>query len=196
VGTGVVAMATGSSGGWARVDGWGHQLGDNGGAYWIGRAGLDSALRVLDGRGPGSALLETAAEVFGDPASLATTLLRDSDRVRRVADFAPHVLALATAHDPVAEQICRDAARHLAETAIAAATRAACGGEQITISWSGALLSKTPVLLKTLRSTLTRLDARCELTPPAGSPLDGVGMLIDLPPQHPLTALTVRASTR
>lgn len=45
-GTGVVTLGVGPEG-VARVDGWGHLLGDAGSAYWIGRAGLDAALRTF-----------------------------------------------------------------------------------------------------------------------------------------------------
>lgn len=192
VGTGVVALATGTDGGWARVDGWGPLLGDGGGAYWIGRAGLESALRAFDGRGPAAALLEAATEVFGDPALLAGTLQRDADRVSRIAAFARRVLALAEGGDQVARRITAEAAGHLAETVVTAAARAGCDGETITASWSGSVLAGSPVLLQAFRSAL---DPRCHLVPPAASPLDGARMLADLPAAHPLTALTSEAST-
>ena len=50
-GTGVIALASGEDGRWARADGWGSLLGDDGGGYWIGRRGLALALRARDGRG-------------------------------------------------------------------------------------------------------------------------------------------------
>lgn len=195
VGTGVVALATGTRGGWARVDGWGPLLGDSGGAYWIGRAGLESALRAFDGRGNATALLDAATEAFGDPALLAATLQRDTDRVSKIAGFARQVLALAAQDDPAAGRICTDAAGNLADATVAAATRAGCDGEWITASWSGSVLSGSPVLVDAFRSALTERDPRCRLTPPAATPLDGARMLIDLPPEHPLTALTAEAST-
>jgi N-acetylglucosamine kinase-like BadF-type ATPase len=192
VGTGVVALATGARGGWARVDGWGPVLGDSGGAYWIGRAGLESALRAFDGRGGATALLDAATEVFGDPALLAGTLQRAPDRVARIAAFARRVLALAERGDPDAGRITADAAGHLADTVVTAATRAGCDGEAITASWSGSVLAGSPALLAAFESAL---GPRCRLAPPAGSPLDGARMLIDLPADHPLTALASEAST-
>lgn len=192
VGTGVVALATGGRGGWARVDGWGPLLGDSGGAYWIGRAGLESALRAFDGRGTAAALLDSATEAFGEPALLAGTLQRDPDRVARIAAFARQVLALADRGDPDAGRITADAAGHLADTVMTAATRAGCDGETVTASWSGSVLAGSRALLAAFESAL---DPRCRLVPPAGSPLDGARLLIDLPAAHPLTALTSEAST-
>lgn len=64
-GTGLIAIGT-DLGSWRRADGWGHLLGDCGGGAWIGRAGLEAALRAHDGRSGGSAaLLALAEEVFG-----------------------------------------------------------------------------------------------------------------------------------
>lgn len=51
-GTGLVAIGTDLKS-WRRADGWGHLLGDCGGGAWIGRAGLEAALRAHDGR-PGA----------------------------------------------------------------------------------------------------------------------------------------------
>jgi N-acetylglucosamine kinase-like BadF-type ATPase len=48
-GTGAIALAA-SDAGWARADGWGPMLGDDGGGYWIGRRALALALREHDGR--------------------------------------------------------------------------------------------------------------------------------------------------
>jgi N-acetylglucosamine kinase-like BadF-type ATPase len=47
-GTGLIAMGTDltAAGGWRRADGWGHLLGDCGGGAWIGRAGLEAAMRA------------------------------------------------------------------------------------------------------------------------------------------------------
>ncbi|MYS31497.1 ATPase, partial [Streptomyces sp. SID7804] len=60
-GTGLIAVGTDLTG-WRRADGWGHLLGDCGGGAWIGRAGLEAAMRAHDGRAGGSAPLLASAE--------------------------------------------------------------------------------------------------------------------------------------
>ncbi|WP_030953448.1 BadF/BadG/BcrA/BcrD ATPase family protein, partial [Streptomyces sp. NRRL S-481] len=73
-GTGLIAIGTDLAG-WRRADGWGHLLGDCGGGAWIGRAGLEAALRAHDGREGGSArLLACAEEAFGPVAGLPGAL--------------------------------------------------------------------------------------------------------------------------
>ncbi|MFI0740640.1 N-acetylglucosamine kinase [Streptomyces sp. NPDC021100] len=121
-GTGLVALGTGLTpdGGWRRSDGWGHLLGDCGGGAWIGRAGLEAALRAYDGRAGGSApLLGRLEAVFGPAPDLPGVLYPRPDRAAVLASFAPEVGRCA-AVCPVAAEILRTAARHIAEAAAAA----------------------------------------------------------------------------
>ncbi|MGK5642014.1 N-acetylglucosamine kinase [Streptomyces sp. URMC 126] len=121
-GTGLVALGTRlvPGGGWRRADGWGHLLGDCGGGAWIGRAGLEAALRAYDGRPGGSpALLGRLEAVFGPAPDLPGALYPRPDRAAVLASFAPEVGRCAAAC-PVAADILRTAARHIAEAAAAA----------------------------------------------------------------------------
>lgn len=114
-GTGLIAVGTDLKT-WRRTDGWGHLLGDCGSGAWIGRAGLEAALRAHDGRDGGSApLLACAEEQFGPVRGLPGQLYPRSDRPAVLASFAPRVAACAP-HDPVAADILRAAARHTAES--------------------------------------------------------------------------------
>jgi N-acetylglucosamine kinase-like BadF-type ATPase len=115
-GTGLIAIGTDLTR-WRRADGWGHLLGDCGGGAWIGRAGLDAALRAHDGRDGGSAaLLARAAERFGPVAGLPGKVYPRPDRAAVLASFAPEVAAAAPG-DPVAAGILRSAAGHIAGSA-------------------------------------------------------------------------------
>ncbi|QLE75014.1 ATPase [Streptomyces rectiverticillatus] len=120
-GTGLVAVGTDltAEGGWRRADGWGHLLGDCGSGAWIGRAGLEAAMRAHDGRAGGShALLERLHALFGPAPELPALLYPRADRPAVLASFAPEVGRCAAA-DPVAAGILRRAARHIAEAAAA-----------------------------------------------------------------------------
>ncbi|WP_255947708.1 N-acetylglucosamine kinase [Streptomyces odontomachi] len=94
-GTGLIALGT-DLGAWRRADGWGHLLGDCGSGAWIGRAGLEAALRAHDGRPGGSAALLARAEaVFGPAPGLPGALYPRTDRAGVLASFAPEVAAAA-----------------------------------------------------------------------------------------------------
>lgn len=90
-GTGVIALAGDRDGNFARSDGWGYILGDDGDGYYIGRLGLASALRAHDGRGGSQALLQRAKDEFGNPASLRDSVYSSPNPVGEVARFALEV---------------------------------------------------------------------------------------------------------
>ncbi|WP_307829233.1 BadF/BadG/BcrA/BcrD ATPase family protein, partial [Streptomyces clavuligerus] len=116
-GTGMVALGTDLTR-WRRADGWGHLLGDCGGGAWIGRAGLEAALRAHDGREGGSpALLAAAESAFGPARELPDRVYPRPDRPAVLASFAPEVGRCAADGDAVAARILALAARHVAEAA-------------------------------------------------------------------------------
>lgn len=189
VGTGVVGLAAAENGTVARVNGWGYLVGDEGGGYWLGRAGLQAAMRTFDGRGRQTSLLEAATAKLGPANSIGLILQGDPDRVATVAAFAKNVVELASGGDTVAADICFCGAQELALAADAAVRRAGCSGEQILVSWSGSLLTASPALRDGFQRQLTALNSAYLLTQPAGTQLDGARIMTDLPGTHPLAAL-------
>jgi glucosamine kinase len=112
-GTGSIAYARDRQGRLRRSGGYGWQLSDEGGGYWIGRRALAMAAKARDGGGDGSALLARL---------LAALKLKEFDELVRwsaaarpadVAALAPQVLAGAAAGDPAATRIVGDAAAEL-----------------------------------------------------------------------------------
>ena len=167
-GTGLIAVGTDLTA-WRRADGWGHLLGDCGGGAWIGRAGLEAALRAHDGRDGGSGpLLRCAQEQFGPVRGLPGLLYPRTDRPAVLASFAPRVADCA-AHDPVAADILRAAARHIADSA--AAVCPADGHPEVALT--GGLSKMGDPLLVPLREELARRLPHARQVPPEGDPLDG-----------------------
>lgn len=178
-GTGMIALGTDLKE-WHRADGWGHLLGDSGGGAWIGRAGLDAAMRAHDGRRGGSAaLLDRLRAVFGPAEELPGLLYPRSDRPAVLASFAPEVAACAGA-DPVAAGILRQAAGHVAEAA-AAVCPAPAGpdgdpdeGDGVgEVALTGGLFRMGEPLLAPLREELARLLPGARVTVASGDPLTG-----------------------
>ncbi|GGN50463.1 hypothetical protein GCM10011579_005280 [Streptomyces albiflavescens] len=167
-GTGMIAIGTDLTS-WRRADGWGHLLGDCGGGAWIGRAGLEAALRAFDGRRGGStALLERAEGMFGPVSDLPGKLYPRTDRPAVLASFAPEVAACA-GRDPVAADILRAAARHMAESA--AAVCPADGEAQVAVT--GGLFKMGDALLAPLGEELAEQLPHARRVPAAGDPVDG-----------------------
>lgn len=167
-GTGLIAIGTDLTR-WRRADGWGHLLGDCGSGAWIGRAGLEAALRAHDGRPGGSAgLLARAEELFGAMPGLPGLLYPRPDRPAVLASFAPQVAACAP-QDPVAADILRAAARHMAESVTAVCP--AAGTPQVALT--GGLFKIGDPLLGPLDEELSKRLPHARRVPPAGDPLHG-----------------------
>lgn len=174
-GTGMIALGTDLRT-WRRVDGWGHLLGDCGGGAWIGRAGLEAALRAHDGREGGSrALLSRVEAVFGPPDSLPGKLYPRTDRPAVLASFAPEVARCAREGDPVAERIMAEAAVQIATTAAAACPE----GEDARIALTGGLPMIGEPLLAPLRRELASRLPRARTVEAAGDPLSGALLVAD-----------------
>ncbi len=109
----------------ARAGGHGFLLGDEGSAYWIGRAAVAAALRWEDGMGGSAALRDAVVQAAGRdlPALVRDVHSHPAER-GRLAALAPVVTALA-GEDQAARRIALEAARHLA--ALAAAVRRRLG---------------------------------------------------------------------
>lgn len=171
-GTGLIAIGTDLTT-WRRADGWGHLLGDCGGGAWIGRAGLEAALRAHDGRAGGSAaLLERARKRFGQPRELPGLVYSRPDRAAVLASFAPDVAACAS-HDFVATGILRAAARHMAESVAAVCPK--LGDPEVACT--GGLLNMGEPLLSLLAEELTHQAPHARQSAPAGDPLHGSARL-------------------
>lgn len=167
-GTGLIAVGTDLSG-WRRADGWGHLLGDCGGGAWIGRAGLEAALRAHDGRDGGSApLLARATRRFGPAPGLPGALYPRTDRAAVLASFAPDVARCADG-DPVAAGILRAAAGHIADSAAAVCP----AGDGVRVAVTGGLLKLGGALTGPLARELADRLPRAVRVPAEGGPLDG-----------------------
>jgi glucosamine kinase len=107
----------------ARAGGHGFLLGDEGSAYWIGRAAANAALRWEDGMGGSQALRDAVVEASGrDLATLVEDVHSHPGERGPLASLAPVVTALA-GEDEAARRIALEAAGHLAELAAAVSRR-------------------------------------------------------------------------
>ncbi|MET9022359.1 BadF/BadG/BcrA/BcrD ATPase family protein [Actinopolymorpha sp. NPDC004070] len=188
-GTGVVALArTGDGGGaaaTARVDGWGHLLGDEGGGFAVGRHGLRAALAAYDGRGPRTALVAAATERFGPLDGLPRRLYGTGGTVADVAGFSRQVAEAARSGDPVAVGIWRDGVAALVGTTRAAvdcyleltATSPDGAGADVAVSWAGGLMGVADLVREPWRRRVQAEIPRARVVDPVGEGLDGAVLL-------------------
>ncbi|WP_433527226.1 BadF/BadG/BcrA/BcrD ATPase family protein [Nocardia pseudovaccinii] len=187
IGTGAVATAVDEAGRFTRVDGWGPQLGDEGGGGWIGLEGLRAALRAHDGRGPRTILTERVREHYGIELDALPKYLGEQDNPALVAaEFAPVV---AAAVDDTAAAIMAAAARALARTVLAVIERSGIR-PPVPYAITGGLAKLGAPLLEQLDNQIVHAIDRRD---PLGDPIDGAALLA-LDPTTALEALVTRIS--
>lgn len=193
-GTGVVTLGVGRSK-VARIDGWGNIMGDAGSGYWIGREGLEAAMRAYDGRGSGTRLLDLLRDYWPDPETAYIQLQGDPSRVAVVASFAEHVASLA-AEDSVAALILLKAARELSNSVVTALSRVADDADAdeppVVCAIGGVFRSTT--IRERFDELVREAIPRVQIVAPQGTGLDGAAALAALPDEHPLHSLIAVAS--
>lgn len=171
VGTGVACLAAPANGTPRVFDGNGYLLGDEGGAFWIGRRALREVLRARD-RGTTTALTMRAESRFGRLDHLSVRLHESASPVNAIAQFARDVLEFAE-QDQAAAAVIDEAARRLLATAVAAADYQ--GEPNVPLALGGRMLEpNTP-----LRGRLDLLLADEAVAPRSSdaAPIDGALLL-------------------
>jgi N-acetylglucosamine kinase-like BadF-type ATPase len=116
-GTGSISFGRDDRGRVLRSGGWGAPLDDAGSGYDLGRKAIIAALRDYDGRGPYTQLTAKIGAALKIPDITRVILLPLSPQ--DIAALFPLVLAAARRRDTVAQQLCEEAAKDLADLAMA-----------------------------------------------------------------------------
>lgn len=176
-GTGAVALGTDLRSRWHRVDGWGYLIGDLGSGAWIGRRALEAGAAAADGRdSAGAALADAIAARLGPVASWPAAVYHRADRAGVLAELVPVVLGCAQDGNAAADAILREAARHLADTLIAALV----DGVPPVVALVGGLVQDGGPVRALVAAELALRRPDVELRAAAGTPLDGAVRLAAL----------------
>lgn len=152
---------------WAQAGGRGYLLGDEGSAYWLGRAAVNAALRAEDGNGGSAALRDAVTAAAGcSLPDLARKIYNDPAERIILTDLAPALTSAAAAGDPAALSLCEEAASQLAALATALRSRL---GSSLPVCGTGGVLSD-PLIWD-------RFAARTGAVRPASPPEVGAALL-------------------
>lgn len=157
-GTGSIAYARDRNGQLHRAGGYGWQLGDEGGGYWIGRQALGVAARAHD-RHEDDALAGRLVSALGLDDFNSLVRWAAVATPPQIARLARHVLDAARGGEPAAREIVAAAAARLGDLA-RNLVRDFSSGMPIPIAVSGALLGRESPLREAVREVLRQGDPR------------------------------------
>lgn len=175
-GTGVACLVASRDREVRIIGGHGYLIGDEGGAFWVGREGIRAVLRARDGRGPSTRLTAPAARHFEGLEHLGDRLHSSERPVNAIARFAPDVLECASNGDEVASSIADAAASELLALVRAAAACLTPEEEPLPVALGGGLLG-AGILRDRLERAITRELPATAVRAADGSPLDGAMLL-------------------
>ena len=129
-GTGSICFGKNGAGETARSGGYGHLIDDGGSGYALGRDVLSEAVRAIDGRGTGTALLEAVYDRLGasDPGQIISFVYSPKTDKSAIAQFSHIALNLAEKGDDTALAILERNARELYELVAAVQRRLGLSG--------------------------------------------------------------------
>jgi N-acetylglucosamine kinase-like BadF-type ATPase len=162
-GTGSIAFARDGQGGLLRAGGWGIPFDDRGSGYDLGRKAVSAALEAFDGRGPHTLLMDRICRhlELGDITGIISKGLEQ----QQIAALFPLVTEAAREGDLVARHLCDDAARDLANLAVALLKRAGWTRRPTPVVTSGGVFRSSDLIRRAFARHLRRFAplARVEL---------------------------------
>ena len=179
-GTGSIAYARTPDGRQHRVGGYGWQLGDEGGGYWLGRRALSAAAGAHDGLEESSTLLERllvamGLETFDDLIRWTATA-----SPAQISALAPHVLNAAAEGERVAQRAVDEAAEQLVKL-VQGLIRHFPATAAVSIATAGGLLRPGSPLLAALRARTATVAPRARFADqPVDAPLGALALAAHL----------------
>jgi N-acetylglucosamine kinase-like BadF-type ATPase len=162
-GTGSIAFARDDQGKLLRAGGWGVPFDDDGSGYDLGRKAVAAALEAFDGRGPHTVLMDRICQhlELRDITEIVSKQLEPP----QVAALFPLVMVAAREGDLVARHLCDDAARDLANLAVALLKRAEWTRPATPVVTTGGVFKSSNLIRRAFARHLRRFapQARVEL---------------------------------
>ena len=160
------------------ISGLGYLYGDEASAFWLGKEGINSALKFHDGRGEKTQLLEAALKHFNTSAFDLTNLVHQLDRpVPAISEFAQNVIGLAESGDAVAQEIVESACEEIWKIASAAQSRTAI----TSVKLIGGLIAHSDFYFQAISNLLKFKDPKLKVERPFATPIFGVEALVTSP---------------
>jgi N-acetylglucosamine kinase-like BadF-type ATPase len=178
-GTGSIAFGMNRQGESARAGGWGYLLGDEGGAYEIGRQALVAVGRYHDGLGPETALAALILESMNiqDVSQVLPIIYQDPYPKLRIAQICILAAQAAREGDSVAKDLFLRGGRGLGDLACAVSRRLGLGDPSLVVSGVGGVFQSAELIWKPFREEVLKHYPGATIARPLFPPLIGALLL-------------------
>ena len=153
-GTGSISYGRGDRGHVLRSGGWGTLFDDAGSGYDLGRKAIIAALHDFDGRGPFTQLAARLRKALRIPDMTRVVLLPLTPQ--KIAGLFPLVLDSARRRDFVAQKLCEEAGRDLADLAVALLKRLGWLRRALPVVCAGGVFRASPRIRRSFAFHLHR----------------------------------------
>lgn len=164
--------------------GYGHILGDEGSAYWIGLQAIKAGIRFDNRLGPQTVLHDRILDRFGETSYWGVKKQVHADKIGRgdIADLAMLVEEAANEGDAVGQSILLQAGTELGELAVSVLTQMRSSGipgmEAVrTVYPTGGVFQSARWVRRSLEQTLRAFDPGVEVRDPSYPPVIGAILL-------------------
>jgi N-acetylglucosamine kinase-like BadF-type ATPase len=178
-GTGSIAFGMNGKGESARAGGWGYLLGDEGGAYEIGRQALVAVGRYYDGLGPETALTPLVLEsmnIRGVP-EISQAVYQNPRPKLQIAGICTLAAQAARAGDQIANELFEKAGHVLGELACAVARKLGFNDSSVVVSGVGGVFLSAELIWKPYCKEVLKLYPRATIAQPVFAPVVGALLL-------------------
>lgn len=164
-GTGSVACGRNAAGKTARVSGWGPWIGDEGGAFDIGRRAVRAVTRARDGLGPPTQLADRVLGAVECPSwdALVERIAKNPDEV--FPRIFPLVVEVADGGDAPARELLLEAAVALSELARVVIEALALGNRTFFLAKAGGAFGRSAILDQAVDAHLARIAPKARIEP-------------------------------
>ncbi len=181
VGTGVICISRDGEGKTIRTAGKGHDNGDIGSGYWMGKQGLlhlSLNETAIEGDGDLEAMMDTFLSKYPDEdfQDIIATIYESRDAVAQIADFSEEILNLAEGGNELAVTIVQEASHAVAEYIIALTEALNYTKKQIVLAGNGSVI-QNEYFRKSLNDDLRFHFPEIRWTFSAISPAYGAGIM-------------------
>ena len=178
-GTGSIVFGRNHLGITKRVGGWGYILGDEGGAYKIAVAGIQSAFKAYDGREISTSLVEDFKNHFGlrNIEELIEVVYRSGLGVKEIAALAPIVDNAAFLGDEIANKIIDNAVNELSKATVTVIDEIFVDQQFLEIVTTGSVWKSKSKMWQRFVSSMNRNFPEVKVILPRYEAVYGAGLL-------------------